>query len=71
VRGEKTMLDKDLAEMFGVETKVFNQSVKRNLDRFTKDFMFELTTKEWENLRSQIVISSWGGLGYKPKIFTD
>ncbi len=65
------MLDKDLAEMYGVETKVFNQSVKRNLERFPQDFMFELTAKEWEILRSQIVTSSWGGLRYKPKAFTE
>jgi hypothetical protein len=58
VRGEKVMLDGDLAEMYGVETKVFNQSVKRNTERFPKDFMFRLSEKEWENLRSQIVTSS-------------
>ncbi len=51
------MFDKDLADMHGVETKVFNQSVKRNKDRFPKDFMFSLSEKEWENLRSQIVTS--------------
>jgi ORF6N domain len=71
VRGEKVMLDKDLAEMYGVETKVFNQSIKRNIDRFPKDFMFTLNTKEWDNLRSQIVTSSWGGTRYSPKVFTE
>jgi hypothetical protein len=70
IRGEKVMLDQDLAEMYGVETKVFNQSVKRNLERFPKDFMFTLTDKEWQNLRSQIVTSSWGGTRYKPNAFT-
>ncbi len=70
IRGEKVMLDKDLAEMYGVETKVFNQSVKRNLERFPKDFMFTLTAKEYENLKSQIATSSWGGARYKPNVFT-
>ncbi len=71
VRGEKVMLGKDLAEMYGVETKVFNQSVKRNMDRFPKDFMFTLNDKEWKNLRSQSVTSSWGGTRYKPNVFTE
>jgi ORF6N domain len=76
IKGEKVMLDKDLAEMYGVETKVFNQSIKRNIERFPKDFMFTLTEKEWINLRSQIVTSSlqkenWGGTRYKPKVFTE
>jgi hypothetical protein len=69
--GEKVMLDKDLAEMYGLETKVFNQSVKRNIDRFPKDSMFTLTEKEYENLRSQIVTSSWGGARYRPNVFTE
>jgi len=71
IRGENVMLDKDLAEMYGVETKVFNQSVKRNKDRFPGDFMFRLTDKEYENLRSQIVTSSWGGARYRPYAFTE
>ena len=71
IRGEKVMLDKDLAQMYGVETKAFNQSVKRNTDRFPKDFMFTLSEKEWLNLRSQIVTSSWGGARYKPKVFIE
>ena len=71
VRGEKVMLDRDLAELYGVETKTFNQSVKRNLERFPKDFMFTLTDKEWQNLRSQIVTSSHGGIRYKPNVFTE
>lgn len=58
IRGEHVMLDKDLAEMYGVETKVFNQSIKRNKERFPDDFMFRLSDKEWVNLRSQIVTSS-------------
>ncbi len=71
IRGEKVMLDRDLAEMYGVETKAFNQSIKRNIERFPKDFMFTLSKKEWENLRSQIVTSSWGGARYPPKLFTE
>ncbi len=71
VRGEKVMLDRDLAALYGVETKVFNQSVKRNAARFPKDFMFTLTDNEWQNLRSQIVTSSWGGARYIPNAFTE
>ena len=71
VRGEKVMLDRDLAEMYGVETKAFNQSVKRNTERFPKDFMFNLNEKEWKNLKSQIVTSSCGGTRYRPNVFTE
>ena len=55
IRGEKVMLDNDLAELYGVETKVLNQAVKRNATRFPPDFMFQLTAGEWESLRSQFV----------------
>lgn len=58
IRGQKIMFDFDLAELYEVETRILNQSVKRNIARFPKDFMFQLTQKEWEPLRSQIVISS-------------
>lgn len=58
IRGDKVMLDEDLARIYGVDTRTLNQAVKRNLDRFPKDFMFQLTEKEYENLRSQFVISS-------------
>lgn len=61
VRDQKVMMDSELAEMYGVVTKVLNQAVKRNIDRFPNDFMFQLTTEEWENLKSQNVTSSWGG----------
>jgi phage regulator Rha-like protein len=71
IRGEKVMLDQDLAEMYGVETKQLKRQVKRNIDRFPKDFMFELTAKEFENLRSQIGTSSWGGTRYMPMAFTE
>ena len=59
LRGQKIMLDRDLAEMYGVEVKVLNQSVKRNVSRFPDDFMFQLTVTEWDNLKSQIVNSSY------------
>ncbi|MBS1916788.1 MAG: ORF6N domain-containing protein [Bacteroidetes bacterium] len=58
IRGQKVMLDFDLAELYHVETKVFNQAVKRNIESFPEDFMFRLTKKEWQDLRSQIVTSS-------------
>ena len=71
IRNQKVMLDKDLAELYGVETKVLKQSVKRNLKRFPGDFMFELTKNEFENLRSQIVTSSRGGDRYLPMVFSE
>ena len=71
IRGEKVMLDQDLAEMYSVETKQLKRQVKRNIDRFPKDFMFGLTPKEFENLRSQIGTSSWGGTRYMPMAFTE
>ena len=58
LRGQKVILDADLAELYGVPTKVFNQAVKRNADRFPEDFIFQLTAQEWSNLKSQIVTSS-------------
>jgi hypothetical protein len=71
VRGEKVMLDEDLAEMYKVETKRLNEQVKRNSRRFPKDFMFTLTTKEYENLKSQNATSSWGGRRKLPNAFTE
>ncbi len=71
LRNQKVMLDKDLAQLYGVETKVLKQQVKRNLDRFPDDFMFELTKSEFSNLRSQFVTSSWGGARYLPMVFTE
>lgn len=56
IRGERVMLDFDLADLYEVETRILNQAVKRNIKRFPKDFMFQLTTEEWNDLRSQIVI---------------
>lgn len=58
LRDQKVLLDADLAEIYGVPTKAFNQAVKRNSDRFPEDFMFQLTATEWRNLKSQIVTSS-------------
>ena len=65
------MLDSDLAELYGVEVKVMNQAVKRNIARFPKDFMFRFTKKEFENLKSQFVTSSWGGKRKLPYVFTE
>jgi hypothetical protein len=71
IRNKKVMLDRDLAELYGVETKVLKQQVRRNPERFPEDFMFELSKKEFNNLRSQIVTSSWGGIRYMPMAFTE
>ena len=71
IRGIKVMLDKDLAGLYGVETKALKQAVRRNIKRFPSDFMFELTKDEFQNLRSQIVTSSWGGARYIPMAFTE
>jgi hypothetical protein len=71
MRGHRVILDFHLGELYGVPTKVLKQSVKRNIQRFPSDFAFELSESEFENLRSQIVTSSWGGLRYKPYAFTE
>ena len=71
LRGQKVMLDKDLAELYGVETKVLVRAVKRHLDRFPNDFLFQLDNKEVTILRCQIGTSSWGGLRYLPYAFTE
>ncbi len=71
IRGEKVILDKDLASLYGVPTKVLVQSVKRNPERFPRDFMFQLTIREFAILRSQIVTSSWGGRRIPPYAFTE
>lgn len=65
------MLDKDLAALYGVETKYLKRQVKRNLERFPEDFMFELNAEEFETLRRQIGTSSWGGSRYAPMAFTE
>ena len=79
LRDQKTLFDADLAELYGVETRVLVQAVKRNLERFPEDFMFQLTTQEFNHLRSQSVISSsgtqsahaWGGRRTPPYAFTE
>ena len=69
IRKQKVMLDSDLAKLYGVQTKVLIQAVKRNIDRFPSDFMFQLSEPELSNLRSQIVTSNWGGRRYNPYAF--
>ncbi|HLP11838.1 MAG TPA: ORF6N domain-containing protein [Flavobacteriales bacterium] len=72
IRNIKVMLDFDLAELYGVETKNLNKAVKRNIDRFPSDFMFQLTSREWEDLRFQIGTSNKpGGTRYLPYAFTE
>jgi len=89
IRQQKVMLDRDLAALYGVETRVLNQAVQRNINRFPEDFMFQLSTKEFSSLKSQsavsistdnqhdtilksqIVISSWGGARKRPYAFTE
>jgi hypothetical protein len=74
IRGLKVMLDRDLAELYGVETRVLKQAVKRNIDRFPNDFMFSLSNQEFDHWRSQFVISNFGdkmGLRHPPMAFTE
>ena len=71
IRNQKVMLDFDLALLYQIETKVLKQAVRRNIERFPEDFMFELTIEEFDNLRSQIVTSSYGGTRYMPFAFTE
>jgi len=71
IRKKQVMLDKDLAELYGVETRHLVQGVKRNIERFPSDFMFQLSDNEFKILRSQIVTSRWGGRRYPPYVFTE
>jgi hypothetical protein len=71
IRGQKVMLDKDLAEMYGVEVKRLNEAEKRNNTRFPEDFMFQISKAEWQNLKSQFATSSWGGIRKHPYAFTE
>lgn len=71
IRGQRVMLDRDLAELYQVTTSALNQAVKRNNKRFPPDFMFQLTNQEFANLKSQIVTSSWGGVRKMPYAFTE
>lgn len=71
IRGQQVMLDSDLADIYGYEVKSMNQQVKRNIERFPEDFMFQLTKEEFENLKSRFVTSSWGGIRKMPYVFTE
>jgi hypothetical protein len=71
IRGEKVMLDKDLAKLYGVSVKRLKEQVNRNLNRFPADFMIRLNFKEFSNLRSQFATSSWGGQRYLPYAFSE
>ena len=71
IRGQQVMLDRDLAELYGVETRRLNEQVKRNIERFPEDFMFQLTPNEFDNLKSQFATSSWGGVRKLPYAFTE
>jgi len=71
IRDQKVMLDADLAELYEVETRRLNEQVKRNIERFPDDFMFQLTKEEFEHLKSQIATSSWGGRRKLPFAFTE
>ncbi|WP_024771044.1 ORF6N domain-containing protein [Aquimarina macrocephali] len=71
IRDQKVILDSDLSELYQVETKQLKRQVRRNIERFPEDFMFELTKEEFENLRSQFGTSNWGGTRYMPMAFTE
>jgi len=71
LRKYKVMLDRDLAELYGVPTRRLNEQVARNVKRFPSDFMFQLTKKEFENLKSHFATSSWGGVRKMPYVFTE
>ena len=71
IRNQKVMLDRELSELYQVSTGALNQAVARNIKRFPEDFMFQLSEQEWSNLKSQIVISSWGGVRKLPYAFTE
>lgn len=71
IRGMKVMLDSDLAKLYEVEVKRLNEAAKRNIERFPSEFMFQLTTEEWHNLKSQFATSKWGGKRKLPFVFTE
>ena len=71
IRGQKIILDRELAELYGVLTRNLNKAVRRNIKRFPDDFMFQLTHKEFENLMFQDGTSSWGGTRKMPYAFTE
>jgi hypothetical protein len=71
IRGQKVMIDEDLAQLYDVETKQLNRAVQRNIDRFPDDFMFQLTKEEYQNLKYQFGTSSWGGKRKPAYAFTE
>ena len=71
LRGQRVIPDRELATIYGVSTGRLNEAIKRNIERFPADFMFQLTVRELEILRSQFAISSWGGRRYRPFVFTE
>ena len=71
LRGQRVMLGQDLSSLYGVSAGALTQAVKRNANRFPKDFVFQLTAEEFANLKSQFVISSWGGGRHRPYAFTE
>lgn len=71
IRGQKVMLDKDLADFYGVATRNLNKAVSRNLGRFPDDFMFQLTTEEFNHLKFHFGTSRWGGTRKRPRVFTE
>ncbi len=71
IRGQKVMLDEDLAKLYVVETRILNLAIRRNIERFPNDFMFQLIKKEFINLMSQTVTSRWGGRRKMPFVFTE
>ncbi len=71
LRGEKVLLDRDLAELYDVETKQLKRAVRRHINRFPEDFMFQLSKEDFQNLRSHFGTSSWGGRRYLPMAFTE
>ncbi len=71
IRGKKVLLDRDLAKLYGVATRSLNKAVKRNIERFPDDFMYQLTIEEVTNLKFQFGTSSWGGTRKLPRVFTE
>ena len=71
IRGQRVMLDADLAKLYGVTTSSLNKAISRNLDRFPEDFMFQLTGKEFKDLKFHFGTSSWGGTRKRPRVFTE
>jgi len=71
IRGQHAVLDSDVAQLYGVETRAINQAVRNNPDKFLSDYIFSLSQEEWDNLKSNFLTSSWGGKHKLPKAFTE